>query len=229
MKKIHILCAAAAALVMTTSCEELANIIATNPNFSVTNEVYDGQTQQLQKLGTCKYTWTTDTPTMVTFKDEEEGSKVITYATFKFPAISATCKEVSITAKNAEDETVEAVTNKTTVRPWALHFFKKNGDNWEDINGTNNVTVSEGGDYRAQMVALQNDNTTWKEVTVINYKFSLSGGTENGKLTWTTPSALASSIQLKETYAQFTVSTKTTYTIKADLGGVTRTGTIQYK
>ena len=229
MKKIHILCAAAAALVMTTSCEEILNVITTNPTFSVTDTVYDGQTQQLQKLGTCKYAWSTDSPTMVTFEDKEEGSKVITYATFKFPGTSAKCQKVSITAKNAEDDSIDPVTNSTTVRIWAFYFYKKNGDNWEKLDGYNNATVSANGTYRAQMVALQDDNS-WKEVSVINYKFSLSGGTENGKLDWTINPTTGVTIDTKgETYIDFTVSTKRTYNFTAKLGDVSRYGTFIYQ
>ena len=226
MKKSLILCAAA--LVMTTSCEEILNVITTNPTFSVTETVYDGQTQQLQKLGTCKYAWSTDSPDKVTFEDKEEGSKVITYATFKFPGTSAKCQKVSITAKNAEDETIDPVTNSTTIRPWTVHFFKKNGNNWEDINGTNNVTVNAAGTYRAQMVALQDDNS-WTPVSVINYKFTISGGTENGKLLWVTPSSLESNTVLGETYADFTISAKSTYQFTAHLGEVVRYGILKYQ
>ena len=228
MKKSIILCAAAAALVMTTACEEILNVITTNPTFSVTETVYDGQTQQLQKLGTCKYAWSTDHDNLVKFEDVEDGSKVITYATFKFPGTSAKCQKVSITARNAEDETIDPVTNSTTIRPWTLHFFKKNGDNWEDINGTNNATVSAGGKYRVQMVALQDDNS-WTPVNVINYKFTISGGTVNGKLEWTTPSSLESNIVLGETYAEFTISAKSTYEFKAKLGEVSRLSTLKYQ
>ena len=226
MKKIHILCAAAAALVLTTSCEEILNVIATTPTFSVTDEVYDGQTQQLQKLGTCKYAWSTDSPSIVTFKDEEEGSKVITYATFKLTAASKPVK-VSITAKNAEDESVDPVTNSTTVRIWTVHFFKNNGgDKWEELPGYNNPTVNEAGTYRAQMVAMQDDNS-WERVSVINYKFSLTGGAENGNLKWST--AGSNDVALGDTYANFTVSTKGTYTFQATLGDDTRVGVLKYQ
>ena len=63
MKITRLLLAAAATLMLTTSCEAFLDSIAKNPIFTFTGTtVYDGQSAYLGLTATCKVGWETNRP-----------------------------------------------------------------------------------------------------------------------------------------------------------------------
>ncbi|MBR6054208.1 MAG: hypothetical protein IKP46_02590 [Bacteroidales bacterium] len=190
MKKVIFFLAVAATVAAMSSCKEIANQLVNVPNFQMSENVYSGQSQQLHKLSLCKFSFSAEGYTdWVTIQPENEDGKV--FASFFIHGATAACKEVVITAKNADDASVSPVSVKTTIHPWKLYVLKKNSEgNYEIANPDDPEQFfnAPAGDYRIQMFAMEKDNHSWNEVKSFTYSFNPA---QEGSLNWGKDSAIS--------------------------------------
>ena len=204
-KAIFFLCVAAAAVAMV-SCKELADQLVNVPNFEVSEAVYSGQTQQIHKLSLCKFEFSAEDYTQwVAIEPENSDGKV--FATYWIHVATSACKPVVITAKNAEDASVEPVSKTVKIHPWLLCFSKKNGDNWERMEGLDNVFGAGAGTYRIQMVALKDKGNILdsKDLYDVDSFIRSFNPREEGKLNWSYESGV-NIVKEGNTYLEFTLN-----------------------
>ena len=221
MKITRLLLAAAATLMLTTSCEALLDSLAKNPIFTFTDStVCDGQSAYLGLTATCKVGWKTNRPDIVTLEYDADGHECV--GTFILPSGAKQVTEVTITTTNLDDSTVDPYVGTVTVAPWKLALYKQNGENWVLQTGTADSyswTKIGNGKYKVQMQYLE--GSEYKDITGIPYRV---GTLESNKVKWQGGS-LVSSIEKEEYSQEFELTAKpsSSTTIKATLGPVEHT------
>ena len=216
MKMIR-LAAALAAMIGLVSCEEVLDSVITEPTFSVFSTIYDGQTCKLVKISACTYAWETDSPSEAVVA--ETGKKKRAWLTVNL-SDKTRCKSIAITARNANDATVEPFTVSTMVHPWKLVIFKKDGDKWTECGTSYDFKGTGGVSIEVRMVALQT-NGSWKEVDKIPYE-----GSDGQELNWEVASSTGNipTAKMGATKLSFDYSTLfQSFTVSASLGEETRT------
>ena len=199
MAALMVVFAITAIIATTTSCEKSHGEA---PNFRMAEDVYAGQTQQLQKLGLCKFDFSAEEyADCVSIAPENEDGEV--FASFWFNTSTEECKPVVITARNAEDAKVDPVKVTTTIHPWKLYVLKKNKYGQYGIANPSDperVFEATAGDYCIQMYALEKNNHSWVYVESFIHSFNPE---KNGALTWTTDNRIPEGYTQRETGLEF--------------------------
>lgn len=191
MKKVKIILAAATALLLSASCDQVLDSLSKNPVFEFAGtSVYDGQTAFLGTTATCKIGWSTNDTKIVTLQYDENGKGCeATFALDEFPG-NYKITDVEITATNLDDDTVDPFVGTITVLPWKLTVFQKVGSKWEQVSRENEDYFlwserKDGGSntFKVQMQSLKKDGT-YQDISSVMYKMQIS---DKGKhdITWT--------------------------------------------
>jgi len=155
MKKSIILAAAALLLASATGCEELANSIATTPAFTIPEVTYAGQVYQITRSGTCNYAWSMDDAECKIVSSSED-KKAYFHASL---GSSTKVRNVTVTARNADDASIDPCTVKTAVTPWTIVPYVYDGG--ENATAASPGALKAGTKYIFKMVA---DNKPVKSI-----------------------------------------------------------------
>ncbi len=131
MKKLFTFAALAAAVLSLHSCgffSSVANSLATTPSFSCNGDgsddcVYDGQSFTVMKIGSCNYSWSVSDPKQLLLS--VSGNDATVTGNLTDHAHGATVK---LTARNADDSTIEPVEKSIYIYPWELKIYDAAGN-----------------------------------------------------------------------------------------------------
>lgn len=144
MKRLKLIFTLTLAALSLSGCEAFLDTILTEPIFSAGEVWYDGQTYQIVKLSTCEYIFEDDSEFVTIEKNEKD--KFIAKVNLSDEAFNAGEQiDVKITAKNAEDDSVEPYEQTVKVMPWALAIYDKD-------NKIVDKMKLDNGDYTIKMI-----------------------------------------------------------------------------
>lgn len=124
MKKLFSTLAAIAAMISFSSCEGMMDMVTTVPVFSVSEVVYNGQSQKLVRLSTCAYEWKTNHPECCNISVDPNDSTAMAH--FYLDRGTKACKMI-ITATNKlhPEYTSE---HEVSVRKWSWEVYDSKGN-----------------------------------------------------------------------------------------------------
>ena len=223
MRKLFIIAALSLAAASLNSCgflSSMATSIATTPSFTCNGDgsddcIYDGQSFQLAKLGTCNYSWSVSDPKQLLLS--VSGNDATVTGNLTNHAVSASSK---ITARNADDATIEPVEKTIYIRAWEIKVYDAAGNLVSDP-----TKLTRSNNYILKMVRIggTSGNPVYTPVTKLYKNMKISQTESLHSLAFTVSNSTFSKVgQSDLTYTFSTPSKAASCTFTAKLGSVSK-------
>lgn len=192
-----------ATVITTSSCEELLESMSKVPTFYIPEIMYNGQTYQVARLGTCNYQFTTDSE-YLTIAENSDG-KFIATAKGQWASNTSMTLPVKVTAVNPDEPSIEPQVLEIYLVDWELKIYQ----------GENAVSSSElksGETYKLKM----HEKKSRQEIKTIYG--GLTDKVNPQALVWKYSADKVKEISSTATTFEFTPIAAGSYPISADLG-----------
>ena len=203
-----------ATVITTSSCEELLENMSKVPTFYIPEIMYNGQTYQVARLGTCSYQFTTDSE-YLTITETSDG-KFIATANGKWASETSMTLPVKVTAVNPDEPSIEPQVLEIYLVDWELKIYQ----------GENAVSSSElksGETYKLKM----HEKKSGLEIKTIYG--GLTDKVNPQALVWKYSADKVKEISSTATTFEFTPIATGIYAISADLGSYRRAVSLDVK
>ena len=145
-----------AAVVLSVSCDDIADQMATVPTFFIPEIMYNGQTFQVTRFATCEYQFSTDSK-YLTITETSDGKFIAKADGAWVQETSVKTVPVKVTAVNPDNSSIDPQVEETVLVDWGLKLYEG------DATVSNSELIA-GKTYRLEMISA---NTGIKIETIL--------------------------------------------------------------